>query len=67
MTETKQRFNEYMTKRELKRRFLIDAESGKKQTRGERGVMLQGFRTLPNPRQSIPAPKRAWYFACIQF
>ena len=24
MTETKQRFNEYMTKRELKRRFLIN-------------------------------------------
>ena len=36
-------------------RFLIDAESGKKQTRTARGT-AQGAMPLPIPRQSIPAP-----------
>lgn len=41
-------------------RFLIDAESGKKQSRGSEGS-AQGAMPLPIPRQSIPAPYRAWY------
>jgi hypothetical protein len=37
------------------RRFLICAESGKKQSRQARGNAARAI-TLPNPRQIIPAP-----------
>lgn len=42
-------------------RFLIDAESGKKTIAGGARGTAQGAMPLPIPRQSIPAPYRAWY------